>query len=67
MAELPEGWVTVQEAARLAGRSEAAIRKRIRAGRLEARLLLGQYLVSRASLDAWKPERAGRRKQPPSE
>jgi excisionase family DNA binding protein len=37
MGESLEGWLTVAEAAALAGVSAAAIRKRIRAGRLAAR------------------------------
>jgi excisionase family DNA binding protein len=63
MGESLEGWLTVAEAAALAGVSAAAIRKRIRAGRLAARRVGPNYLVTRASLEAYERRRAGRPKR----
>jgi excisionase family DNA binding protein len=63
MGERLEDWLTVAEAAALAGVSAAAIRKRIRAGRLVWKRVGPLYQVARASLEAYERRRAGRPKR----
>jgi excisionase family DNA binding protein len=61
-------WLTVEEAATLAGYHENHIRRLVRAGEVKARKVVIVWLVSRKSLDAYlrrqdkQGERRGRKK-----
>ena len=55
------GWITLAQAAELRGVSHESMRKLVRRGRLNSRVMLGRILVKRSEVLAFKKEKPGPR------
>jgi excisionase family DNA binding protein len=58
--------LTVQEAAQLKEVDETSVRRAIGTGKLKGQRKSRIYLIQRRELEAWTPERRGRKRQPPA-
>lgn len=62
--ELGENWMTVKETAVLKEVAESAVRLALITGRLQGRKVGRDWLVNRASVVAWVPQRRGPKRKP---
>jgi excisionase family DNA binding protein len=60
----PDGFVSVNEAARRMGRSIEQVRRYLREGRLNGRRIGNQWFIEAAAIEAWRPARETTRRGP---